>query len=60
MCIRDRIGRLLAELNPDNDFVLSICPWGEANVRDWGGRHGNLWRTSPDIEPTWELSLIHI
>ena len=52
-----RIGRLLAELNPDNDFVLSICPWGEANVRDWGGRHGNLWRTSPDIEPTWEAML---
>lgn len=52
-----RIGRLLAEINPDNDFVLSICPWGEANVRDWGGRHGNLWRTSPDIEPTWEAML---
>jgi hypothetical protein len=52
-----RVGRLLAELNPDNDFVFSICPWGEANVRDWGGRHGNLWRTSPDIEPTWESML---
>lgn len=52
-----RVGRLLAELNPDNDFVLSICPWGEAGVRDWGGRHGNLWRTSPDIEPTWESML---
>jgi len=52
-----RVGRLLAELNPDNDFVLAICPWGEANVRDWGGRHGNLWRTSPDIEPTWEAML---
>lgn len=53
-----RVGRLLAELNPDNDYVLSICPWGEAGVRDWGGRHGNLWRTSPDIEPTWE-SMLH-
>lgn len=52
-----RIGRLLALLNPDDDFVLSICPWGEANVRDWGGRHGHLWRTSPDIEPTWESML---
>ena len=52
-----RVGRLLAALNPDEDFVLSICPWGEANVRDWGGRHGNLWRTSPDIEPTWEAML---
>lgn len=53
-----RVGRLLAELNPDNDYVLSICPWGEAGVRDWGGRHGNLWRTSPDIEPTWD-SMLH-
>lgn len=53
-----RVGRLLAEANPDNDFVFSICPWGEANVGTWGGRHGNLWRTSPDIEPTWE-SMLH-
>lgn len=53
-----RVGRLLARLNPDNDFVLSICPWGEAGVGNWGGRHGNLWRTSADIEPTWE-SMLH-
>ncbi len=53
-----RIGRLLADLNADDDFVLSICPWGEAGVRDWGGAHGNLWRTSPDIEPTW-ASMLH-
>ncbi len=53
-----RVGRLLAETNPDNDFVLSICPWGEAGVGNWGGRHGNLWRTSADIEPTWE-SMLH-
>ncbi|UYB51602.1 NPCBM/NEW2 domain-containing protein [Xanthomonas sp. AM6] len=53
-----RIGRLLAELNPDDDYVLSICPWGEAGVRDWGGNHGHLWRTSPDIEPTWD-SMLH-
>ncbi|WP_369934121.1 NPCBM/NEW2 domain-containing protein [Xanthomonas tesorieronis] len=53
-----RIGRLLAALNPDDDYVLSLCPWGEAGVRDWGGRHGNLWRTSADIEPTW-ASMLH-
>jgi len=53
-----RIGRLLAALNPDNDYVLSICPWGEAGVRDWGGSYGHLWRTSPDIEPTWD-SMLH-
>ena len=53
-----RIGRLLAQLNPDNDFVFSICPWGQGGVRDWGGEHGNLWRTSADIESTWE-SMLH-
>ena len=53
-----RVGRLLAGLNPDDDFVLSICPWGEAGVGNWGGRHGNLWRTSPDIEPNWD-SMLH-
>ncbi len=53
-----RVGRLLADLNPDNDYVLSICPWGQAGVRDWGGEHGHLWRTSPDIEPTWK-SMLH-
>lgn len=53
-----RVGRLLADLNPDNDYVLAICPWGQAGVRDWGGEHGNLWRTSPDIEATWG-SMLH-
>lgn len=53
-----RVGRLLAEVNPDNDYVFSICPWGEAGVRDWGNLHGNLWRTSADIEPTWK-SMLH-
>ncbi|SEM14749.1 Alpha galactosidase A [Pseudoxanthomonas sp. GM95] len=53
-----RVGRLLADLNPDNDYVLAICPWGQAGVRNWGGDHGHLWRTSPDIEPTW-ASMLH-
>jgi hypothetical protein len=55
-----RVGRLLADLNPDNGYVLAICPWGEAGVRDWGGRHGHLWRTSPDIEPTWDSMLVNL
>jgi len=53
-----RVDRLLAALNPDGDYVLSICTWGQAGVRDWGGRHGHSWRTSPDIEPTWH-SMLH-
>lgn len=53
-----RIGRLLKELNPDGDSVLAICVWGEADSRRWGGMHGNLWRTSADIEPKWR-SMLH-
>ena len=53
-----RAGRLLDALNPDGDFVFSICPWGEAGVGNWGGRHGNSWRTSEDITPTWQ-SMLH-
>lgn len=53
-----RIGRALRDLNPDNDFVFAICVWGEADSRKWAGRHGNLWRTSKDIEPHWE-SFLH-
>jgi hypothetical protein len=55
-----RIGRILKDINPDGDYVFSICAWGEANVRGWGGRHGNTWRTSPDIEPKWESMLRNV
>jgi len=53
-----RIGRLLHELKPEGDSVLAICVWGEADSRRWAGKHGNLWRTSADIEPKWE-SMLH-
>jgi alpha-galactosidase len=53
-----RIGRIMRELKPDGDAVLAICVWGEADSRTWAGRHGNLWRTSADIEPKWE-SMLH-
>jgi alpha-galactosidase len=47
----------LKRLNPDNDFVLSICNWGTANVRSWGKDYGNLWRTSGDIQANWPRML---
>lgn len=53
-----RIGRILKDLDPEQTPVLAICVWGEADSRTWGGRHGNLWRTSADIEPKWE-SMLH-
>ncbi|MDF0488939.1 NPCBM/NEW2 domain-containing protein [Sphingomonas sp. H39-1-10] len=37
--------------------TLSICAWGEALSPIWGHVHGNLWRTSPDVEFTWKSML---
>ncbi|MBS0254162.1 MAG: NPCBM/NEW2 domain-containing protein [Proteobacteria bacterium] len=47
--VRDALRRL----RPANDFVLSLCNWGSANVRAWGKDFGTIWRTSNDIDPTW-------
>jgi alpha-galactosidase len=47
----------LVRLNPDKDFILSICNWGTANVRSWGKNYGNLWRTSGDIQANWPRML---
>jgi hypothetical protein len=44
--------------NPDNDYVMSICNWGMADVRSWGKNIGNIWRTSSDITPSW-TSMLH-
>lgn len=52
-----RIRDALVDLNPNGDFVYSICNWGTANVRSWGKDVGNLWRTSGDIRPTWTRML---
>lgn len=49
----------LGRSNPDNDYILSICTWGTANVRSWGKNHGNLWRTSEDIRNSWD-SMLHV
>lgn len=48
----------LRTARPANDYVLSICAWGMANVRSWGKDVGNLWRTSADITPSW-TSMLH-
>lgn len=42
---------------PSSRPILAICAWGEADVADWAGRYGNLWRTSPDIDKTWATML---
>jgi alpha-galactosidase len=49
--------RQIEAVRPRHDYVLSICTWGEADVAHWGNRYGTTWRTSPDIEPTWNSML---
>ncbi len=37
------------------DIVYSLCQYGMKDVWKWGGSvGGNLWRTTGDIEDTWE------
>lgn len=37
------------------DIVLSMCQYGMGNVWKWGGSvGGNSWRTTYDIEDTWD------
>jgi alpha-galactosidase len=37
------------------DIVFSLCQYGMGNVWEWGGEAGgNSWRTTGDIEDTWE------
>ncbi|GAA4249337.1 glycoside hydrolase family 27 protein [Dactylosporangium darangshiense] len=42
-------------------IVFSICSWGADRVWAWGAGYGNLWRTTPDIAPTFAslLSVFH-
>lgn len=52
------VAAALKSARPANDYVLSICNWGMANVRSWGKDIGNLWRTSSDITASW-TSMLH-
>jgi alpha-galactosidase len=37
------------------DIVFSLCQYGMGDVWEWGGEvGGNSWRTTGDIEDTWE------
>ncbi|HEX9007127.1 MAG TPA: putative Ig domain-containing protein, partial [Bacteroidota bacterium] len=39
----------------DRDIVYSLCQYGMKNVWEWGDQvGGNCWRTTGDIEDTWE------
>ena len=42
------------ENNCDEKKILySICEWGWNKPWKWGGRAGNIWRTTGDIQPNW-------
>ncbi|TSA28509.1 MAG: alpha-galactosidase [Ignavibacteriales bacterium] len=39
----------------DRDIVYSLCQYGMSKVWEWGGSvGGNLWRTTGDINDTWQ------
>ena len=37
----------------EKPITFSICEWGMARPWIWGGKAGNLWRTTHDIFPNW-------
>ncbi len=46
--------RVAKERNQEEKpIVFSICEWGWGKPYNWGAKAGNLWRTTPDINPWW-------
>lgn len=37
----------------EKKILYSICEWGWNQPWKWGGKAGNIWRTTPDIQPVW-------
>ena len=54
-----QINAALVRDNADGDYILSLCIWGAANVREWGKDYGGLSRTSDDIAPAWGRLLVN-
>lgn len=50
-----RATKKYAEENNCNEkkILYSICEWGWNKPWKWGGKAGNIWRTTPDIQPNW-------
>ena len=61
--VHDRYQRMHDALNgtttTNRPIFFSMCEWGEADPATWAAPVGNSWRTTQDIEPTWE-SMIQI
>ena len=41
----------------EKKILYSICEWGWNKPWKWGGKAGNIWRTTPDIQPIWSSVL---
>lgn len=54
-----RATKLYAEKNgcEEKPILYSICEWGKNRPWKWGGKAGNIWRTTYDIAPTWTSML---
>ncbi len=37
----------------EKKILYSLCEWGTNRPWKWGGKAGNIWRTTPDIQPFW-------
>ena len=37
----------------EKKILYSICEWGWNQPWKWGGKAGNIWRTTGDIQPYW-------
>ncbi len=44
---------------PGHPPLISICAWGQADVNDWAHNYGQMWRTSFDINATWDTMLFN-
>lgn len=55
-----RASKEFAEKNgtPEKPICFSICEWGINQPWKWGMKAGNLWRTTPDIKPTWTSMIL--
>mmetsp|Transcript_13917 Transcript_13917/g.9823 ORF Transcript_13917/g.9823 Transcript_13917/m.9823 type:complete len:213 (+) Transcript_13917:1-639(+) len=43
-----------ALLKSGRDIFYSICNWGREHTTSWGPETGNSWRTTNDINDSWE------
>ncbi len=37
----------------EKKILYSLCEWGTNQPWKWGGKAGNIWRTTGDIQPHW-------